>query len=64
MQVIDNETMFKQMCLIKNSFFALVRLLQAQKVLSDCDAKALLDSIDMDKIFKEEIAKKGWLADG
>lgn len=42
MQVIDNETMFKQMCLIKHSFFALVRLLQAQKVLSDCDAKALL----------------------
>lgn len=61
MQVIDNETMFKQMCLIKNSFFALVRLLQAQKVLSDCDAKALLGSIDIDKILREEIARKGWL---
>ena len=64
MQVIDNETMFRQICLIKNSFFALVRLLQAQNVLSDLDAKALLDSIDMDNIFKEEIARKGWLADG
>lgn len=61
MQVIDNETMFRQMCLIKNSFFALVRLLQAQNVLSDCDAKALLDSIDIDKVLREEIARKGWL---
>lgn len=64
MQVIDNETMFKQMCLIKHSFFALVRLLQAQNVLSDCDAKALLDSIDIDKVLREEIARKGWLANG
>ena len=64
MQVIDNETMFRQMCLIQNSFCALVRLLQAQKVLSDLDAKALLDSIDMDKVFKEEIVRKGWLANG
>lgn len=59
MQVIDNETMFRQMYLIKNSFCALVRLLQAQKVLSDLDTKALLDYIDMDKVFKEEIARKG-----
>ena len=64
MQVIDNATMVRQMCLIKNSFCALVRLLQAQKVLSDLDTKALLDSIDMDKVFKEEIARKKWLADG
>lgn len=64
MQVIDNETMFRQICLIKHSFFALVRLLQAQKVLSDCDAKALLDSIDIDKVLREEIARKGWLANG
>lgn len=64
MQVIDNETMFKQMCLIKHSFFALVRLLQAQNVLSDCDAKALLDSIDIDKVLKEEIARKRWLVNG
>lgn len=61
MQVIDNETMFRQMCLIKHSFFALVRLLQAQKVLSDCDAKALLGSIDIDKVLREEIVRKGWL---
>lgn len=64
MQVIDNETMFRQMCLIKNSFFALVRLLQAQKVLSDLDAKALLDSIDINKVLREEISRKGWLVNG